>query len=448
MNTLRRLVHAWRTRADRRPALGHWLRPRQEDAVRDYPADGLTPARLLSIFREADRGSLAAQMALFEQMEEKDAHLYSVAHTRRLAVTGLPWRIVSAADVPGGPDVDRRAADAAAAWCAAVLHATPGLEESLVHLALALGRNLALVELVWRHGPRGPQLAELVPVDFSRLLLDDHDRVRVLVDDHDREGRPLPPHKFIVHQPEAVCGHPARGGLLRVTALAYLAKHFALKDWLVFAEVFGMPVRIARYGPSATAEEKRELLEMLKQLGADAVGVFSQAVQLDIQQPRMPGETNLYENLCLYCDREISKAWLGQTLTTDTIRSRATAGAAQVHDRVRRDIRDDDLRKEAATIRRDLLTPLVRFRFGPRAPVPHFRRVLDQTLEPERLGAVLDVAVNRLGLRVPVRFAHAALGLPQAEGDEPVLSPHPDRRRPLRPPVVVEADLNARAGAR
>lgn len=182
-----------------------------------------------------------------------------------------------------------------------------------------------------------------------------------------------------------------------------------------------MPVRIARYSPNATPEEKRELLEMLKQLGADATGIFSKAVEVEILQPRMPGETNLYENLCLYCDREISKAWLGQTLTTDTVRSRASAGAAAVHDRVRRDIRDDDLRKESHTLRRDLLAPLTRFEFGPEAPVPYFRRVLDQTLEPGQLSRVLNVAVNRLGARVSARWAHAALGIPEAGRDDAVL---------------------------
>ena len=29
-----------------------------------------------------------------------------------------------------------------------------------------------------------------------------------------------------------------------------------LGDWLVFAEVYGMPIRLARYEPSASAEEK------------------------------------------------------------------------------------------------------------------------------------------------------------------------------------------------
>lgn len=430
MSLMRKLVNAVKRSPAPAPRPGVLLGPRREDALRNYPADGLTPSRLVSILREADGGSLAAQMDLFEQMEEKDAHLFSVANTRRLAITGLPWEVVSAAEMPGwgaGRTAlrKRRAADEAAEYCDAALRDCAGFEETLVHLSLALGRNIALAELVWEGVPDGPRLAQTAPVDFGRIVLGDLDEIRVQTADSGDEGLSLPPHKFIVHTPHATCGHSSRGGLLRVTALAYLAKHFALKDWLIFAEVFGMPVRIARYAPNATPEEKRELLAMLKQLGADATGIFSKSVEIEIQQTRMPGETNLYENLCLYCDREISKAWLGQTLTTDTVRMVSSAGAAVVHDRVRRDIRDDDLRKEAHTLRRDLLTPLVRFRFGPDAPVPHFRRVLDQTLTPEQLGKVLAVAVNQLGARVPARWAHVALGIPQATADEPVLPGHP-----------------------
>jgi phage gp29-like protein len=278
------------------------------------------------------------------------------------------------------------------------------------------------VELVWDATTEGLRLTELQPVDFGRLVLSDLDDIRILTEAAPRDGIEMPPDKFIVHIPNASSAHPMRGGLLRVTALAYLGKHFAIKDWLIFAEVFGMPVRIARYAPNATREEKRELLEMLKQLGADATGIFSKAVEVQIQQTRLPGETNLYENLCLYFDREMSKAWLGQTLTTDTIRSRASSGVAHVHDRVRQDLRDDDLRKESQTIRRDLLTPLVRFEFGPDAPVPYFRRLPDQSMEPEQLAQVLATAVNRLGARVPARWAHTALGIPEARQGEAILT--------------------------
>jgi phage gp29-like protein len=129
----------------------------------------------------------------------------------------------------------------------------------------------------------------------------------------------------------------------------------------------------------------------------------------------------LYENLCLYFDREMSKAWLGQTLTTDTARMLASAGAAKVHDQVRRDLRDDDLRKEAVTLRRDLLGPMTRMQFGLDAPVPHFRRIMEQRFDPQQLGNTLDIAVNRLGAKVPARWAHAALGIPEAGEQEAAL---------------------------
>jgi len=426
MGLLKRIVNAVGGTA-RRPQVGAILSRRKEDTWRDYPADGLTPQRLVALFKQADAGDLSAQMALFEQMEEKDAHLFCVANTRRLAVTGLAWEIVSAAQMPGwgaagSTSRDRGLADAAAAYCDAALREAKGFEESLAHLSLAVGRNVSLVELIWEATAGGIRLAELAPVDFGRLVLGELDEIRVLTDEAKHEGMALPPNKFVVHTPHAASGHPARGGLLRVTGLAYLGKHFAIKDWLIFAEVFGMPVRIARYGPNATPEEKRELLDMLKQLGADATGIFSKAVELEIIQSRSPGETNLYENLCLYFDREMSKAWLGQTLTTDTARMLASAGAAKVHDQVRRDLRDDDLRKEGQTLRRDLLAPMARLQFGPQVPVPYFRRVLDQRFEPEKLSRVLDVAVNQLGARVPARWVHAALGIPEAREGETVLA--------------------------
>ncbi len=426
MSILDRIVSAVRGGEQKRPTPGTLVGRRPEDSWRDYPADGLTPKRLVSIFREADAGSLSAQMALFEQMEEKDAHVFSVANTRRLAVTGLPWEIVSAAEMPGwgvgrGVSQDRGRADAAASYCDSILRDLDGFEEALAHLSLAHGRNISVVELVWDATPAGIRLCSTVPIDFGRLVMGDEGDLRILTEASKLDGIPLRPDKFIVHTPQSPTGHPMRGGLLRVTAAAYLAKHFAIKDWLIFAEVFGMPVRVARYQPNATRAEKRELLDMLKQLGADATGIFSKAVDLEIKQTRLPGETNLYENLCLYFDREISKAWLGQTLTTDVVRQRAGAGAAIVHNRVRQDLRDDDLRRESHTLRRDLLSTLTRLEFGPDVPVPYFRRIPDQTLEPETLSRVLGVAVNELGAKVPAGWAHAALGLPEAEAGQAVL---------------------------
>ncbi len=419
MRITQRVVNAVRRRVPKRPRLGTMIVPRAEDAQRDYPSSGLTPSRLIAILREADDGSLSSAMQLYEEMEEKDPHLYSVANTRRLAVTNAPWQVLSAADVYDG--VDRAAADEAADYCRRTLAQLEPFERALRHLSLAVGRNIAVAELVWDVQGGELALVDIVPVAFERLVLDDFGGVRVLTSDEPRDGAALPPNKFVVHAPHAASGYPQRGGLLRVSAMTYLAKNLTLKDWLIFSEIFGMPVRIARYDNSATPEEKRELLQMLETLGSNAAGVFSRAVELQFVEAGRGTAGPPYVDLVNFLNREMSKAWLGQTLTTETTGAAGTLTASEVHDRVRQDIREDDVRNEAATIRRDILTPLTHLRFGPGAPVPLLTRKPPRPRNVVEFTQVLGSAIHNLGMAVPEAWARETLGIPAVRDGEGVL---------------------------
>jgi len=417
----RRLVHSVRgVSSGDRPRPGQLIMPRREDTWREYPADGMTPSQLTRILRAADEGDIQTALALYAQMEEKDAHLFGVAQTRRLAVTGLPWEVVSAAALHRG--VDKVLADEAAGYCRERLAELERLEDVLRHLSLATGRNISAAEIVWDVVRGDHAVVDVVPVDFARLTVDECGRVRILTRDEPWTGMLPPPNKFIIHMPHSASGHPMHGGLLRVSALAYLGKHFAMKDWLVFAEIFGMPIRVARYDASATPDEKRELLEMLRDLGTAAAGIFSKAVELEIKEAGVGSAGPPYESICGFFNRELSKAWLGQTLTTETVQTTGSQTAAEVHDRVRMDIQEDDIRNEGRTIRRDLLGPMSRVAFGESVPVPYFRRVPKEDRDPSGLVAMLATAVNELGARVPVRWAHDTLGIPAATGDEPTLA--------------------------
>ena len=68
------------------------------DKYSTYPSNGLTPVRLAQIFREADSGDVLRQMELFEEMEEKDPHLFSQLQTRKNAVTGLDFEVIPFSD--------------------------------------------------------------------------------------------------------------------------------------------------------------------------------------------------------------------------------------------------------------------------------------------------------------------------------------------------------------
>jgi len=424
MGITRQIINAWRGKSDsmKRPRPGQIVGREPLDRWRDYPADGLTPAELARILREADEGAPERALALFEQMEEKDAHLHSVANTRRLALTGLRWQVVSAAQVHEG--VDAGQADAAAEYCRRALSRIERFDDMLSHMSLALGRNIAIAEIVWDLVGGELQVADVVPISFDRITFDAAGRVRILTQDSPYEGIEPPDDKFIVHAPHAASGHPMRGGLLRATALAYLAKHFSMKDWMLYAELFGMPVRLARYEPGATAEEKREMLNMLESLGAEASGIFSKAVEVQLLKAGRGSAPPPYERMCDFFNRELSKAWLGQTLTVEGTANDSRPGASgpAIHNEVRLDLRQDDMVKEGRTLRRDLLGPMTRLRFGPHTPVPYFRRTLEPPRDLKQLADVLNVAVNDLGMQIPSRWAAQALGVP-ASAEETALLP-------------------------
>ena len=209
------------------------------------------------------------------------------------------------------------------------------------------------------------------------------------------------------------------GGLLRASALLYLAQNLSLKDWLIYSQIAGMPLRVARYEPGTPEADRAALLKMLEKLGTDAVAVISRQAELSLLEPR--GGEKPYQAIQDYCNTEVTILWLGQHLTTD-VRTSGSRAAAEIHDRVREDLLVGDIAEEAATIRRDLLTPLTRARFGEAAPVPMLRRSLMQSVDTRVLAETLSRAVRELGLRVPKRWAHRALGIPEPRADEAVLA--------------------------
>lgn len=390
------------------------------DSMRAYVADGLTFAKLKTLVRSVDTGDVATVLSLHEEMEERDARLHGLASTRRNALTGLEWEIVSAAESQGDR-MDKTLADEAAGYIEETLSDLDGFDTTLEHLATAIGPNLAVAELVWE----GWKLDHIEPVPSNRLMMNPQDltELRILTEEH-QQGESLAPGKFIAHIPHNRAGFAFKCTISTAQAFIYLIKFLALSDWASYVELFGQPVRWGKHRKDAGAQEKREALDMLKNMGAAAYGLFPESVELSLVESSQRGSSP-HQALLEYCDRESAIIWLGGTLTADTAGSTGTYAAATVHNDVRQDLLEDDVRREGRTIRRDLIGPLCAYKFGARdVPLPTFTRRFREEVDRKLEAEILALA-QQAGIAVPRDWAYERLGMAKPEDGEETLQPSP-----------------------
>jgi phage gp29-like protein len=215
---------------------------------------------------------------------------------------------------------------------------------------------------------------------------------------------------------------PVRGGLARAAGWSYLFKNYVLKDWVTFAEVFGQPLRLGKYGAGATEADKHALLSAVANIGTDAAAIVPDSMLIEFVQARQTGTSELYERFCEYLDRQVSKAVLGQTLTTEVPRNTGSRAAAQVHDSVRRDILAADARRLGETLTRDLVKPLVDLNSGPQTRYPRLDLLLPNDQNDREFADIIAEMADR-GLRISQKTILDRLNLPAPSTDEEILSP-------------------------
>ena len=361
---------------------------------------GLTPQRLGALLRDAAEGNADAYLTLAEEMEEKDLHYASVLGTRKRAVARLPIVIEAASDDPA----DIKLADEVRE-----LFKRRGAKGMIENCLDALGKGFSAVEIIWDKSktPWQPARFEWRDPRFFMYDRDTHSELR-LKDEADLMcGIPLPPYKFIVHTPRIKSGIPIRGGLARLAAWTYCFKNFAVKDWVAFCEVFGMPLRLGKYRPGETEDNINILKGAVANLGSDAAAVIPEGMMIEfVDGVKGTGGESLFERIADWFDSQLSKGILGQTMTADNGSSQSQA---TVHNEVRGDICDADAEQLAETLERDLVIPYIDLNHGTQANYPTVC-----LREPEQADIpVMTDALSKLvplGLRVEMSEVRDRLG--------------------------------------
>lgn len=390
----------------------------------DSVTASLDPSRLRSILQNAATGDIQEYLVLAEEMEEKDPHYAAVLGTRKRAVSGLPISVEAASE---------EARDQELAEAVRGLVEAPEFGDLLDDLLDAIGKGFSVAEPIWQLNGAQFWPARYEWRDPRWFQFDKESGRRLLLREEGGEGREIPPGKLIVHKPRLKSGLPIRGGVARLVAVSFMCKAYSLKDWMRYGELFGMPLRIGRYGPGAKPDDINVLRRAVSQLAADAAAILPQGMQIEFQEiANAAGGAELFERLAEWLDKQISKAVLGQTMTTDDGSSQSQAN---VHNQVRLDIMRADAKQLAVTLNRDLVRAYIDLNYGPQE---HYPRIVLQVSEPEDLKALADALAPFIdrGLEVEQSAILDKFGLGEPADKAKLL-------RPQHQPVAAAPALNS-----
>lgn len=378
-----------------------------------HPSRGLTPSRLANILDAAEQGDIVSQFELYEDMEEKDAHIASEMGKRRRAVIRdyeiLPPPNPSAAEKRAAKEVEELLTD------------IPDFEEVIFDTTDAIGKGFACQEIEWHmaEGKWVPKSITHRPQTWFQFHRGYTQEIRLRDGTH---GEPLNQFGWITHTHRAKSGYLERAALFRILVWPYLFKNYSVGDLAEFLEIYGIPLRLGTYPPSATEKEKTTLLRALLEVGHNAAGIIPEGMKLDFHDAAT-GDPAAFELMISWCERSQSKAILGGTLTSQADGKSSTNALGNVHNEVRKDLQESDCRQTSATLSRDLVYPVAHL--NGLAPdgirrAPRLKLVVD---EPEDITVYADALPKLVGvgMRITRQWAQERLSIPEPEDGQEIL---------------------------
>ncbi len=295
---------------------------------------------------------------------KNDAHVWSCIQSRKSGLLSLDFKIIA-----------NGASDAVVREVEQMIKALDisKIEREILEAPLF---GYQPMEIIWKINRRGPY--RFVPVDFvakpQEWFFFDSERQLKYKKKGVPEGVPVPEHKIINVVYEASYLNPYGNALLQKCYWPVVFKNGSLKFWVNFTEKFGMPILMGTYSRGGSQEEADKLLDALAALVEDSVIVAPEGVNLELHEAAKSSSVALYRDLIKFCNAEISKAILSQTLTTEL--DMGSYAASQTHFKIRKEVILSDIRLVENTMNK-LIKEIVDLNFT--SPYPQFSLAMNDS---------------------------------------------------------------------
>lgn len=207
----------------------------------------------------------------------------------------------------------------------------------------------------------------------------------VVMDVSHETGIPFRDEKFAKGLMLIEMGDPRYLGLLRLATKEFIWKNYARSDWSRHSEKFGMPM-LAIKTSSTNKEELDKLQDMAESFGNNLWAILDQEDEIDLKEPTFKDSYQIYKELVLICNSEVSKAISGATGTSD---EKAFVGGAEVHERILNEFVEANKRAETYHINEELFPILTEQGYpfeGKEFRYLEYQTTVDENKEPEPKG--------------------------------------------------------------
>ncbi len=351
-------------------------------------------------------------LRLYSEMLRKDAQLALCFRQRALNVMAQGWRII-----PGGKS---REDQERASWVEGVLKRINRFHISRTLFFRGISHGFAPAEIIFtRRGDGTIGIDSFRNRDPERFRFDPEGHL--MLAEMPGEPKPLPGWKFVLNSwggDETPYGQ----GLLRELYPLWFFKNNAVKQLVRFVEKFGSPYLWASYPPGTSGAEQDALLEVLKTMQSNTVGIGPQGTEFQISEVARQGVVDVFRFIIgEYVDRQYAKAVLGQTLSTES-ESGTFALAKFQRDSLQNIIEDDSQWQQEQL--NGVIRTLIEINFGPlpAARYPAFRIAYEEDRDLTAYLGAVGKAVNELGLRVGENWLREQIGFPAPHGDDTPLA--------------------------
>lgn len=378
------------------------------DAFSSRPGYGITPERVYRIFRSAEMGYTRDQCELFEDLLENDGHAQGQYNSRIEGVSGKDLLIE-----PG--DQTQEIAKVAAARLQSAIEQT-NILEFIEHQLTAFLYGYAGSEPRWEFVDGWWVPTWFVNMPHTRFVWDEYNNPRLSTESNPWPGDPLSP---------VWCMNIARGriaaraGAGRCVAWWSTFKRMSVRDWIIFAEKFGIPIVLGIWKNNASEETRKAVEQAVVDIGEAGQAVMNEAASIQFSNQAMrSGDTSaLHPSVVNLCNAEISKVITGATLAVET-GGPGSFALGKVHESRALALQVADARRVQSAFRRSIGYWFHRLNGLPTSIAPPRLRIqVLPELDPLTRAQVASILANELGMTLDGDQLHTEFGFRRPASD-------------------------------